>query len=83
MSNNDIVKEQLWHLIYGTIIFVVLASVAVGLDLAANAMLRLGVSSFTHKVLALTAHSMLVVDTVLFFIYLATSSVRLIKEMLK
>jgi len=56
MSNNDIVKEQLWHLIYGTIIFVVLASVAVGLDLAANAMLRLGVSSFTHKVLALTAH---------------------------
>jgi len=46
-------------------------------------MLRLGVSSFTHKVLALTAHSMLIVDTVLFFIYLATSSVRLIKEMLK
>jgi len=26
---------------------------------------------------------MLIVDTVLFFIYLATSSVRLIKEMLK
>lgn len=82
-NHNEIVKEQLLHMLFGTVIFVVLASFAVGLDLAASGLTKLGVSDFTHQALEKTAHGMLLVDLVLFGIYLVTSSVRLVKEMIK
>jgi len=83
MTHNQIVKEQLWHLLVGTVMFVILASIAVALDLASVYVAGLGVSNFTHKTLEYTAHLMLVVDVVLFLVYLASSSWQLLKEIIK
>ena len=81
MTHNQIVKEQLLHILFGTILFVSLAAIAVLLDLASIYVATLGVSSFTQKALEYTAHGMLVVDLVLFLVYLAASSGQLVKEM--
>lgn len=82
-NHNEIVKEQLLHLLFGTVVFVVLAGIAVGLDLAAAGLVKLGVSDFTHQALEKAAHGILLLDLVLFALYLATSSFRLAKEMFK
>ena len=82
-SHNEMVKEQLLHMLFGTMIFVVLGGIAVGLDLAAAGVLKLGVSEFTHKSIEYAAHSMLVLDLVLFGLYLVRSSATLVKEMFK
>ena len=34
--HNEMEKEQLLHMLFGTLVFVVLVSIAVGLDLGAN-----------------------------------------------
>lgn len=81
--HNEIVKEQLLHLVTGTVIFLTLGAFAVGLDLAATSILKLGVSEFTHKCIELTAHVMLVLDLLLFVLYLVRSSIILVKEMFK
>lgn len=83
MTQNEIVKEQLWHILFGTLLFVAMAAIAVLLDLASIYVAGLGVSTFTEKALEYTAHGMLVVDLVLFLVYLAVSSWQLIKEMTK
>ena len=70
-------------MLIGTVLFIVLASIAVGLDLAAAGMVKLNVSQFTHQALEKTAHGMLIVDLVLFTTYLMRSSFRLLKEMFK
>ena len=82
-NHNDMVKEQLLHLLFGTIIFVVLGGIAIALDLAATGVLMLGVSDFTHKAIELAAHGMLVLDLVLFGLYLARTSFVLAKEIFK
>jgi hypothetical protein len=83
MTHNSIVKEQLLHILFGTILFVVLAAIAVMLDLASVYVAGLGVSTFTEKSLEYTAHGMLVVDLILFVVYIATSSYQLVREMTK
>ncbi len=80
---NALFKEQLLHMLFGTLIFVVLGGIAVALDLAASAVERLGVSPFTHAAVELTAHTMLTLDLVLFGLYLAKSSWLVVKETLK
>lgn len=82
-DHRAMVKEQLLHMLFGTVIFVAIGGVAVGLDLAAAAVKGLGVSAFTSSAIELTAHGMLVVDLVLFVLYLARSSWALGKEMFK
>lgn len=82
-SHNALFKEQLLHMLFGTLIFVVLGSIAVALDLAAAAVEHLGVSVFTHRAVALTAHTMLALDLVLFGLYLVKSSWLLVKETFK
>ena len=83
MTHQEIVKEQLWHLVIGTILFIVLAAIAVALDLASTYVAGIGVSTFTQKILEYTAHGMLVVDIVLFVVYITVSSRDLLKEMTK
>lgn len=83
VNHNAIVKDQLLHMVFGTVVFIVLAAFAVSLDLAAAGLVHLGVSEFTRKALEMTAHGLLVVDLVLFITYIGTSSVRLMKEMFK
>lgn len=82
-NHNQMVKEQLLHMLFGTVIFMVLGSIAVALDLAATGVKTLGVSQFTHKAIESAAHGMMVVDLVLFALYLVRSSVSLVKEMFK
>ena len=80
-NHNQMVKEQLLHMLFGTMIFVVLVAIAVGLDLAAAGVLRMGVSQFTHRAIEYTAHGLLVLDLVLFVLYLIRSSTTLVREM--
>lgn len=82
-DHNGMLKEQLLHILFGTIIFIVLGGIAVALDLAAAGVAQLGVSDFTHKAIAITAHGMLVLDLVLFALYLGRSSYILVWEMFK
>jgi hypothetical protein len=83
MNHSQLVKEQLVHMLFGTVIFVVLALTAVSLDLLSGWIAHLGVSSFTSQAIQITADVLLVVDLVLFSIYLAVSGYRLIKEMIQ
>jgi hypothetical protein len=84
MTNHQtLVKEQLLHMLFGTVIFLVLGAIAVALDLASAAILQLGVSEFTSQAIAWTAHGMLMLDLVLFAMYLARSSWALSKEMFR
>ena len=80
-THNEMVEEQLLHMLFGTIILVVLVAIAVGLDLAAAGVLKLGVSEFTHKAIEYAAHGILVLDFVLFSLYLVRPSATLVKEM--
>lgn len=81
--HNQLVKDQLVHMLFGTVIFIFLGAIAAALDLAAAWVVRLGVSDFTHKVIEYTAHVLLMLDLVLFALYLVRSSYHLIKEMFK
>lgn len=82
-SHNQIVKEQLLHMLSGTVIFVVLGSIAVALDMAGDVAASIrGVSQFTHYAIETTAHVMLVLDLTLFATYLYKTSIALFKEML-
>ena len=79
-THNEIVKEQLLHMLSATAIFIVLGAIAVGLDAAADAVASVqGVSAFTHYAIEITAHVMLVLDLSLFAVYLYTSSVSLFR----
>jgi len=79
-SHNQIVKEQLLHMLSATLIFIVLGSIAVALDAAGDAVARVdGISVFTRSAIEITGHVMLVVDLALFATYLYKSTVTLFK----
>ena len=80
MDHDSLVKTQLRHLLYGVVIFFAIGLVAVLLDLIASNLGIVGVSSFTSSTLRFTAHAMLVIDLVLFFLYLLAAAVHLVRE---
>ena len=82
-SHNQIVKEQLLHMLSGTVIFVILGSIAVALDIVGDVLVSIpGVSTFTHYAIETTAHVMLVLDLAMFASYLYKTSITLLKEIL-
>jgi hypothetical protein len=81
MNHHKVAKEQLLHLVFGAAFFLVIGILAVSLDLLAAWITKLGVSQFTASTLGWTAHAMLVLDLVLFFIYLIATSIDLIRGM--
>lgn len=83
MDHNKVAKEQVLHLLFGVMFFLIIGCVAVLLDLLALWVQTIGVSPFTTSALSFTAHAMLVGDLVLFFIYLVVASIDLIKGMMK
>lgn len=83
MDHNKVVKEQVMHLVFGALFVFTIGIFAVGLDLAAIGVRSLGVSSFTASALEFAAHAVLVLDLVLFFVYLIVTSIELIKGMMK
>ena len=83
MDHNKVAKEQILHLVFGALFVLTIGIFAVGLDLAAIGVRTLGVSSFTANALEFAAHAVLVLDLVLFFVYLIVTSIELIKGMTK
>ncbi len=80
-NHNQLVKEQLQHMLFGTLLFVCLASIAIALDVGADSIVKLGgVSRFTYLVIETMAHALLVLDLCLFILYLYKSSITLVKE---
>ena len=83
MDHNKVVKEQILHLFFGAMFVVIIGAFAVGLDLASGFVTGLGVTSFTSQALEFSAHAVMVLDLVLFFVYLIVTSIELVKGMLK
>jgi len=83
MTHHQIVKEQLLHILIGTILFVVFGAIGVSLDLVSSYVATLNVSTFTKNSLEYVAHGMLGLDLILFVVYLAVSSWQLLREMTK
>ncbi len=83
MDHNKVAKEHILHLVFGALFVLIIGIFAVGLDLAATGVRSLGVSSFTSNALEFAAHAVLVLDLVLFFVYLVVTSIELIKGMTK
>lgn len=83
MNHNRIVKEQILHIAFGAMFFVIIGLFAVGLDLASGMVKKVGVTPFTSSTLELSAHAILVLDLVLFFVYLVMTSIDLVKGMVK
>jgi len=80
-ERESVVVQQLIHMALGTLIFVVLAGLAIGLDLAGQWVARLGVSSFVSDTLVLVSHVLFILDLVLFAAYLLKSSIEFLKEL--
>ncbi|TAM08911.1 MAG: hypothetical protein EPN72_15160 [Nevskiaceae bacterium] len=81
MDQGKLAKEQLIHIVLGSVFFVLIAVAAVALDLLAKWVGTLGVDSFTTGALEIAAHVLLVIDLVLFFVYIFSTSMGLIKGM--
>jgi hypothetical protein len=78
-----IVKVQLQHMVFCSLLFVALGAIAVGLDAGAEMVGKIeGVSAFTANAINITAHALLVLDLALFATYLGKSSIALFKEIL-
>jgi hypothetical protein len=82
VDHKKIAREQLLHLVFGSVFFISIAGFAVGLDLAAGWVKRIGVTPFTSTALELSAHALLVMDLVLFFSYILRAGVELVKGMI-
>lgn len=83
MDHYKMVKQQILHLFFGAVFFLIIGAFAVALDLTSGYVASLGVSSFTAHALEFSAHAILLLDLVLFFIYLIVTSFELVKGMLK
>lgn len=83
MDHNKVAKEQILHLIFGAAFVIIIGAFAVGLDLASGLVKQLGVTTFTSQALEFSAHAVMVLDLVLFFVYLIVTSIELVKGMLK
>lgn len=84
-TQHGAVKEQLMHIVVGACLFAVIAGAGILLDLFSTWVKSLGVSEFTAIVISTVAHSLLIVDTLLFCLYVLVTSwslVRLFWEML-
>jgi hypothetical protein len=82
-GHQRIIREQILHMLFGTVIFIVLGALAVGLDLASQWVITLGVTSFTYNSIGYVAHGLLTLDIALFLGYLFKSSWDLLKEIFK
>lgn len=83
MDHNRVIKEQILHIFFGAAFFAIIGIFAVGLDLASGYVKGLGVTPFTSQALELSAHAILVLDLVLFFVYLIVASIELVKGMVR
>lgn len=83
MQNDLSLKEQIVHILSGSVFFLILAAIAIIFDLSAIWVKSLGVSEFTSEALTLSSHGLLIFDILLFINYLVKSSFQLFKGKFK
>ncbi|WP_149135089.1 hypothetical protein SGO26_30425 (plasmid) [Cupriavidus metallidurans] len=71
------------HIVAGTLIFLMIGSVAVGLSLLIRFLESVGIPAFTLQVISFLEHTITVVDAVLYSVYLGTTGYRAVMEMLE
>jgi hypothetical protein len=71
------------HSLVGTVIFLIVALPALGLDWLVHFAETAGASAFVIAVLAQLEHAILVFDAVAVLLYIAISTIKEIKELLK
>lgn len=76
-------KELLLHMLFGTVIFLVLTGFAVLLDLVATWTGGLGVSALTTEALGWMAHIIMGMDLVMYAAYTGKTGWELLKELFK
>jgi hypothetical protein len=77
------IARFLGHLFSGTVIFLMLCAASVGLSLILHFLQRYQVPAFTIWVLTGLENTILVVDAVLFAVYLAVTATQALREMLE
>lgn len=71
------------HTVVGSLIFFLIAFAAVGLSTFVKWLESLGVSSFAVQVITLLETAILCLDALAFLIYLVSTTVKFVKEMIK
>jgi hypothetical protein len=72
--------EHILHILIGAGIFVILALVAVAIDVLSDGLAILGASQFTIDILSVVSHIALVIDVLLFVIHTVVSSIALTRS---
>lgn len=68
------------HTVGGSIIFIIIAMPAIGLSLLVEFLGENGIPQFTITVLTILEHTILVIDAVLFVIYLVVTAIKAGRE---
>ena len=71
------------HTIVGSMIFIIIGGPAIGLSMLVKYLSTLGVPEFTLNVLNFLEHAILLIDALLFSVYLAFTAYSAFKEMWK
>ena len=83
-------KKSLWtpivhfagHAFIGTTLFLIVGFPAVALNLLVKFLVSVGIDGFTVAVLEFLEHAILLVDAVLFLVFLGVTAYKSVKEML-
>lgn len=77
------IAHFLGHTLVGTAVFVIVGTPAIGLSLLMEFLETLHVSTFTIQVLSFLEHGILLVDAMLFLVYLGVTAYQAMQEMIK
>lgn len=69
-DHKQVTENQVVRLLYSVAFFLILVTTAVLMDLLSQWVKTFGVARFTYELIAWSAHVMLALDMLLFFIYL-------------
>lgn len=83
MDHKQAIKDQIVVVLYSLVFFLVLIAAAVTLDLLSQWVKAVGVADYTYKMIAWSAHGMLTVDMILFFISLLVTSWEFVRGLRK
>jgi hypothetical protein len=70
-------------ILVATLLFLVIAAVAVGLSLVVKKLIGIGIDPLITNGLTIIEHVLFIVDSTLFLLYFARNSIELAKEILK
>ncbi|RFP09749.1 hypothetical protein D0T25_29095 [Duganella sp. BJB488] len=83
MDHKQVTRNQVVRLLYSIVFFLILTTTAVSMDLFSQWIKTFGVAEFTYDLIAWSAHAMLALDMLLFFIYLLFAGWEFVKGLRK